>query len=121
MEVVALLDLSPEVVFFFDYFSIILFRLAIFLNDFVKLSNYTCFFASKMRSTLAYSKSFDCGYYHHFVWVVWNLCLDLDESFKILAQGPSDLLLEIEQVYVHEASWLESLEVYKYICFKLIP
>jgi len=113
MEVVALLDLSPEVVFFFDYFSIILFRLAIFLNDFIKLSNYTCFFASKMRSTLAYSKSFNCGYYHQFVWDVWNLCLDFDESFEILAQGFFNLLLAIEKIYIYKTSYLESLNVNK--------
>jgi hypothetical protein len=74
-----------------------------------------------MRSTLAYSKFFDCGYYHNFVWDIWNLCLDLDESFEILAQELFDLLLIIEQIYVYEASWLESLEVNKQICFKLIP
>ena len=64
-----------------------------------------------MESTLAYSKPFDCGYYYHFVKDVWNLCLDLNESFEILTQGLFDLLLVIEQVYVYEANWLESLEV----------
>jgi hypothetical protein len=68
MEVVVLLDLSPEVVFFFYSFSVVIIGLAIFLNDFVQLSNCTWFFSSKMRSTLAYSKPFNCDYYHHFIW-----------------------------------------------------
>jgi hypothetical protein len=38
-----------------------------------------------MGSALAYSKAFDCSYYYHFIWDIWNLCLDLDESFEILA------------------------------------
>jgi hypothetical protein len=62
---------------------------------------------------LAYSKSLDYGYYCHFVRDIWNLCLDLDESFEILAQKLFDLLLAIEHIYVCEASWLESLEVNK--------
>jgi len=74
-----------------------------------------------MRSTLAYPKPFNCGYYHHFVWDIWNLYLDLNESFEVLAQGLFDLLLAIEQIYVCEASWLKSLKVNKQVCFKLIP
>jgi len=70
------------------------------LNDFIKLSDYTWFFSSKMRSTLAYSKPFNCSYYYHFIWDIWNLCLDLDESFEILAQGLFDLLLAVE---IHES------------------
>jgi hypothetical protein len=49
-----------------------------------------------MISALAYSKPFNCGYYYHFIWDIWNLCLDLDESFEILTQGLFDLLLAIE-------------------------
>jgi len=64
-----------------------------------------------MGSALAHSKPFDYGYYYHFVWDIWNLCFDLDKSFEILAQRLFDLLLVIEQVYVYEANWLESLEV----------
>jgi hypothetical protein len=74
-----------------------------------------------MGSALAYSKAFDCNYYYHFIWNIWNLCLDLDESFEILAQWCFDLLFAIEQINVYEANWLKSLKVNEQVCFNLIP
>ena len=96
MEIVICLELCHEVAFFFNSFPVVVIRLVKFLHDFIELSDCVWSFLSKMRCALAYSKPLDCVYYYHIILDIWNLCLDLDESFEILAQGLFDLLRAIE-------------------------
>jgi hypothetical protein len=83
MKIVVLILMS-EVVFFFDSFPIIFIGFAVFLNFLVEMSERSWFFPSKVCCTLSCPESLDCCNYDYFVWNIYDLRLDLNESLVIL-------------------------------------
>jgi hypothetical protein len=82
---IVMLVLMSEAIFFLDSFSVIFVEFTVFLDFLVELSERSWLFSSKVRYTLSCPESLDCCNYDYFIWDIWDLRFDLNESLVILA------------------------------------